>query len=89
AWLTGLRETVADLPAFVQVAADAGVEEVHLQRLVFFEDDAIGRARPDQALYERLTREEAGHIEAATALARRLGLTFSASGAASEPGLSL
>lgn len=89
AWLTGLRETVADLPAFVQVAADAGVEEVYLQRLVFFEDDAIGRARPDQALYERLTRDEAGHIEAATALARRLGLTFSASGAASEPGLSL
>lgn len=89
AWLTGLRETIADLPAFVQVAADAGVEEVYLQRLVFFGDDAIGRARPDQALYERLTREETGHIEAAAAVARRLGLTFSASGAASEPGVSL
>ncbi len=89
AWLTGLRETIADLPAFVRVAADAGVEEVYLQRLVFFEDAAIGRARPDQALYERLTREESAHIDAAAAVARQLGLTFSASGAASEPGVSL
>ncbi len=89
AWLTGLRETIADLPAFVRVAADAGVEEVYLQRLVFFEDAAIGHARPDQALYERLTREESAHIDAAAAVARQLGLTFSASGAASEPGVSL
>ncbi len=89
AWLTGLRETVEELPAFVRVAAEIGVKEVYLQRLVFFEKDAIGRARPDQALYEQLTREEAGYIEAATALAQTLGMTFSASGAASEPGMSL
>ena len=37
AWLTGLKETIAELPAFVQVAADIGVKEVYLQRLVFFE----------------------------------------------------
>ncbi|MET0923226.1 MAG: radical SAM protein [Xanthobacteraceae bacterium] len=89
AWLTGLRETVAKLPAFVQVAADIGIKEVYLQRLVFFEQDAIGLARPDQALYEQLTREEQAHIEAATALARARGMTFSASGAAAEPGMSL
>lgn len=89
AWLTGLKETVADLPAFVEVAADIGVKEVYLQRLVFFEDDAIGKARPDQALYEHLTREEAGFIEQATSLAAARGMTFSASGAASEPGVSL
>jgi MoaA/NifB/PqqE/SkfB family radical SAM enzyme len=89
AWLTGLRETIAELPAFVQVAADIGVKEVYLQRLVFFERDSIGLARPDQALYEQMTREEAGYIEAATALARSYGMTFSASGAASEPGMSL
>ncbi len=70
AWLTGLRETVAELPAFVQVAADIGVKEVYLQRLVFFDKDAIGLARPDQALYEQLTREEQAYIEAATELAR-------------------
>jgi MoaA/NifB/PqqE/SkfB family radical SAM enzyme len=89
AWLTGLRETVAELPAFVQVAADIGVKEVYLQRLVFFDKDAVGMARPDQALYEQLTRDEQAYIEAATALARSRGMTFSASGAASEPGMSL
>ena len=69
AWLTGLKETIAELPAFVKVAADIGVKEVYLQRLVFFENDAIGLARPDQALYERMTRDESGYIEEAAALA--------------------
>jgi len=89
AWLTGLKETIVELPAFVKVAAEIGVKEVYLQRLVFFENDAIGHARPDQALYEHMTREEAVHLEQATALARSYGITFSASGAASEPGMSL
>jgi radical SAM protein with 4Fe4S-binding SPASM domain len=89
AWLTGLRETVEQLPEFVRVAAEAGVREVYLQRLVFFEENAIGMARADQALYEQLSREEASHIDHATAIAASLGITFSASGAASEPGMSL
>jgi MoaA/NifB/PqqE/SkfB family radical SAM enzyme len=89
AWLTGLKETIAELPEFVRVAANIGVKEVYLQRLVFFEEEAIGLARPDQALYERMNREEAAQIEDAAALAKSLGMTFSASGAASEPGMSL
>jgi len=89
AWLTGLRETVEQLPDFVRVAAEIGVKEVYLQRLVFFAEDAIGMARPDQALYEQLSREEAAHIDRAAALATSLGITFCASGAASEPGVSL
>jgi MoaA/NifB/PqqE/SkfB family radical SAM enzyme len=89
AWLTGLRETIAELPDFVQVAAETGVKEVHLQRLVFFDDNAFGMARPDQALYERLSGEEAVHIDRAAELARSLGIEFSASGGASEPGISL
>jgi MoaA/NifB/PqqE/SkfB family radical SAM enzyme len=89
AWLTGLRETIAELPAFVRLAADIGVKEVHLQRLVFFEQGAIGMARPDQALFERLARDEVVYLREAEDLARSLGLTFSASGAALEPGLSL
>jgi MoaA/NifB/PqqE/SkfB family radical SAM enzyme len=89
AWLTGLRETIEELPDFVRVAAETGVKEVHLQRLVFFKDDAIGMARPDQALYEQLSGEEAVHIDRAAALAETLGVTFSASGGASEPGVSL
>jgi MoaA/NifB/PqqE/SkfB family radical SAM enzyme len=89
AWLTGLRETIEELPDFVRVAAETGVKEVHLQRLVFFNDDAIGLARPDQALYEQLSGAEAVHIDRAAELAKSLGITFSASGGASEPGVSL
>jgi MoaA/NifB/PqqE/SkfB family radical SAM enzyme len=89
AWLTGLKETIAELPAFVKVAAEIGIKEVYLQRLVFFENDAIGLARPDQALFERMTQDEAAHLAAATELARACGIAFSASGAASEPGMSL
>jgi MoaA/NifB/PqqE/SkfB family radical SAM enzyme len=87
-WLTGLKETIAQLPDFVRVAHAAGVKEVYLQRLVFFDQDAIGMARPDQALFERLNREEAHHLHAAQKLARSLGIGFSASGA-TEPAESL
>ena len=87
-WLTGLKETIAQLSDFVRIARDIGVKEVYLQRLVFFEEDAIGMARPDQGLFEQLTRDQAQHIEAAEALARSLGLSFNASGA-TEPGESL
>ncbi len=89
AWLTGLKETVRELPDFVRVAAEIGVKEVYLQRLVFFDTDAIGHARPDQALFERMNSEEGAYLAEAEALAKSLGLSFSASGAASEPGLSL
>src|SRR5882672_1080356 len=88
-WLTGLRETVEELPAFVKVAAEIGVKEVYLQRLVFFAESTIGKAQPDQALFERLTQEEAVYLKQAEDLAHSLGVTFSASGAATEPGLSL
>ena len=77
AWLTGLRETIAELPDFVRVAAETGVKEVYLQRLVFFDKDSIGKARPDQALYEQLSGEEAVHIDRATKLAKTLGVTTS------------
>jgi MoaA/NifB/PqqE/SkfB family radical SAM enzyme len=89
AWLTGLKETIAELPEFVRVAASIGVKEVYLQRLVFFNQEAVGLARPDQALYDKMSRDEAAAIGEAAALARSYGMTFSASGAASEPGSSL
>ena len=89
AWLTGLKETVGELPAFVRLAAGIGVREVYLQRLVFFDRDQVGLARPDQALFESLAGEEAEHLREAERIAADLGVTFSASGAASEPGMSL
>jgi len=89
AWLTGLKETIAELPAFVEVAHSIGVREVYLQRLVYFETEPIGLARSDQALFDRLHADDAASLRAAESLAKSLGMTFSASGAASEPGVSL
>jgi radical SAM protein with 4Fe4S-binding SPASM domain len=89
AWLTGLKETIGELPAFVKIAAELDVKEVYLQRMVFFEENAIGHARPDQALYEQLSCEEAGALKEAETLAASYGIVFGASGAASEPGMSL
>ena len=84
-WLTGLKETLAELPAFVRLAGDMGVSEVYLQRLVFFDVDPVALARPDQTLFGRLEKDEAAILAEAEAEARRVGITFSASGAASEP----
>jgi len=89
AWITGLKETIRELPAFVQVSAEIGIKEVYLQRLVYFDREAVGKARPDQALFEQMTQEEAQYLKEAEHLAHSLGMTFSASGAASEPGMSL
>jgi MoaA/NifB/PqqE/SkfB family radical SAM enzyme len=87
-WLTGLKETIAQLPAFVRIAHEVGVKEVYLQRLVFCEETPFGIATPDQALFARLTQDEARHLAAAEEQAAALGLTFNASGA-TEPGESL
>jgi MoaA/NifB/PqqE/SkfB family radical SAM enzyme len=87
-WLTGLKETIPQLPAFVRIAGEIGVKEVYLQRLVFFEEDSIGMARPDQALFERLSEADAHHLAAAEDIARALGISFNASGA-TEPEESL
>jgi MoaA/NifB/PqqE/SkfB family radical SAM enzyme len=87
-WLTGLRETIAQLPEFVRIAHAIGVKEVYLQRLVFCDETPFGMATPDQALFERLTREESLHLAAAQGQAADVGIGFNASGA-TEPGESL
>ncbi len=86
-WLTGLKETVDQLPDFVRLSASMGVTEVHLQRLVF-DDTGYGMARAESSLFEATQAEEQAAIEAAQALGVTLGVTLDASGA-TEPGLSL
>jgi MoaA/NifB/PqqE/SkfB family radical SAM enzyme len=86
-WLTGMRETVAQLPAFVRLAAAMGVTDVHLQRLVF-DEVGYGMARADLSLFESTQGEELAAIAAAQAIGRDLGVNLDASGA-TEPGLSL
>jgi MoaA/NifB/PqqE/SkfB family radical SAM enzyme len=86
-WLTGLKETIAQLPDFVRLAARIGVGEVYLQRLVF-DDLGRGLAREGSSLFEKTRRDEDDAIAAAQALGRALGVTIDASGA-TEPGTSL
>jgi len=86
-WLTGLKETISQLPAFVRLADELGVREVYLQRLVYF-SDGQGLARSQSALFERVDAAEAEAIREAEQLAAGLGIAFNASGA-TEPGTSL
>ncbi len=86
-WLTGLKETVQELPEFIRLAHSMGVTEVHLQRLVF-DDDGFGMARQSSSLFEQTQAEEQLAIDAAQAIGLELGVTLDASGA-TEPGMSL
>jgi MoaA/NifB/PqqE/SkfB family radical SAM enzyme len=89
-WLTGLRETVDQLPNFVRLAHSIGVKEVYLQRLVFFDVpmDEHSLARAESALFEHTTEREEALILEAESIARELGVMFSASGAV-DPGESI
>jgi radical SAM protein with 4Fe4S-binding SPASM domain len=81
-WLTGLKETLLELPAFLRIAHRLGIEEVYLQRLVYWEDNNHDKlATRDQSLFQSLQAEEEAIIHASEALATQLGLHFEASGA--------
>ncbi len=80
-WITGMKANVGELPALVRLAADVGVREVYLQRLVFSER---GLAMQDQALYGRAGDVELQAIAEAEALARDLGITLRGSGEATS-----
>jgi MoaA/NifB/PqqE/SkfB family radical SAM enzyme len=86
-WLTGMKETVEQLPEFVRLAAGMGVNEVHLQRLVF-DDAGFGLAKKEFSLFETTRDDEQESIDAAIKLGAELGVVLDASGA-TEPGLSL
>ena len=86
-WLTGLKETVAQLGDFVRLAHDIDVAEVYLQRLVYF-PEGQGLARPESALFAGGDDEEGRLVREAEALARDLGISFNASGA-TDPAASL
>lgn len=79
-WLTGLKETLDQLADFVRLAADLGIPEVYLQRLVYFADGQ-GLARAQSALFADGAEEEVRLVREAEALALELGISFNASGA--------
>jgi MoaA/NifB/PqqE/SkfB family radical SAM enzyme len=88
-WLTGLRDTLKELHAFIQMAHSLGIDRVYLQRLVYWQGKNEGElARPEQSLFNSLAEEEAARIQSAERLARKLGVFFEASGT-TTPTLSL
>jgi MoaA/NifB/PqqE/SkfB family radical SAM enzyme len=71
-WMTGLRENMAELPDVVDLAARLGVDEVYLQRLVFW---GQGLANADQSVFFPRAEEQAA-IEEAERRAARHGVSL-------------
>jgi MoaA/NifB/PqqE/SkfB family radical SAM enzyme len=76
-WFTATRANVDELPGFVQLAADLGVGEVYVQRLVF---NGLGLATEANALHGKLRSREMERLAEAEALATRNGIAMRASG---------
>jgi radical SAM protein with 4Fe4S-binding SPASM domain len=82
-WYLGTRENINALPEFVRLAADIGINQVYLQRLVYFNDnDGYGLATPDKTLVASDDRIRQ-RVEQGQDLAKQLGVHFKASGLAS------
>jgi MoaA/NifB/PqqE/SkfB family radical SAM enzyme len=76
-WFTATRTNLEELPAFVRLAADLGVVEVYVQRLVF---NGLGLATKDNALHGQLQAREQALLGEAETLARTAGVAMRASG---------
>jgi MoaA/NifB/PqqE/SkfB family radical SAM enzyme len=76
-WVTGMRANAGDLPRLVRLAAEIGVEEVYLQRLVF---SGNGLATREQSIHGMVDSAARSAVDDATALAAELGVTVRGSG---------
>jgi MoaA/NifB/PqqE/SkfB family radical SAM enzyme len=83
-WWVAMQENLEQLPDFVQLAAQLGVQEIHMQRLVYFGDsEAIGEGttmKAEQSLYSVLEQRQLNLIDKCETMATNLGLVFNASG---------
>ena len=87
-WFLATRDNITELPGFVNLAAEIGMAEVYLQRLVYFQDDnGYGLARDSKSLQDS-DDGTAALIEESQVLAVKLGIQFNASGL-SQPAESL
>jgi radical SAM protein with 4Fe4S-binding SPASM domain len=79
-WYLGNTENISELPEFVRLAASLEVDEVYLQRLVYFQDDeGYGLARAEKTLADS-NAAAVEFIQKSQDLASRLGIQFRASG---------
>jgi MoaA/NifB/PqqE/SkfB family radical SAM enzyme len=79
-WFTASRSNIHELPDLVDLAARLSVSEVHVQRLVLFDD---GLARLEESLHGTLGPEAEAFLTDASNRADALGISLSASGLAS------
>src|SRR5579884_1790549 len=78
-WFTAMRENLPDLPGLVDLAANAGIKEIYLQRLVYFDQ---GLANAKQSLFRRSSQEELDIVKRCEEACRERGITFRAAGSA-------
>jgi MoaA/NifB/PqqE/SkfB family radical SAM enzyme len=76
-WSMAMRENLAELPALIDLAAEIGVPEVYVQRLVLIDH---GLAQAEQSLYGQLRAQEEAALAQATERAYALNVAFRASG---------
>lgn len=76
-WLTAMRENLQELPDLIDLAAEIGVPEVYVQRLVL---TRRGLAQREHSLYGRLRAQEETALSEAAKRAQAHGLEFRASG---------
>ncbi len=79
-WFTAMRENLHELPQLIELAAEHGVREVYMQRLVYFEK---GLAASAQALFHRASAEEMALIKNCEQMCEQRGILFKAAGVAS------
>ena len=78
-WFTAMKENLSELPGLIDLATEAGIREVYLQRFVYFE---AGLASSRQALFRRSTREELELVRRCEEVCKERGITFNAAGSA-------
>jgi MoaA/NifB/PqqE/SkfB family radical SAM enzyme len=89
-WCTVTRENVEQLPTLVHLAAEMGVEELYVQRLVYFLDSEAeyDAELAGLALFGTVSATEREIIAECERLSEALGIAFRASGA-TDPARSL
>ncbi len=82
-WMTGMRENITELPDLVRLAGHMGVEEVYVQRMVYYldHDESPGLMDAGHALFDDFDQLADRCIAEAEGIAAELGVTLRASGA--------
>jgi MoaA/NifB/PqqE/SkfB family radical SAM enzyme len=82
-WMMGMKETIHELPDLVRLAADLGIPNVYLQRLVYYahEPDSPGMMNANHGLVTTHKAEIQRFIKEAEALTQSLDVSLYASGA--------